>query len=34
VIPCREDTFRRKSRIVGTLAYAAAHDGIVVYERQ
>jgi predicted nucleotidyltransferase len=34
VIPCREDTFRRKSRIVGTLAYAAAHGGIVVYERQ
>jgi uncharacterized protein len=34
VIPCREDTFRRKSRIVGTLAYAASHEGIVVYERQ
>ncbi len=34
VIPCREDTFRRKSRIVGTLAYAASHEGVVVYERQ
>ena len=33
VIPCREDTFRRKCRIVGTLAYAAAHEGVVVYER-
>jgi hypothetical protein len=33
VVPCREDTFRRKSRIVGTLAYAASHEGIVVYER-
>ena len=34
VVPCREDTFRRKSRIVGTLAYAASHEGFVVYERQ
>jgi hypothetical protein len=34
VVPCREDTFRRKSRIVGTLAYAASHEGVVVYERQ
>jgi uncharacterized protein len=34
VVPCRESTFRRKSRIVGTLAYAASHEGIVVYERQ
>ena len=34
VVPCREDTFRRKSRIVGTLAYAASHEGVIVYERQ
>jgi predicted nucleotidyltransferase len=34
VVPCREETFRRKSRIVGTLAYAASHEGVVVYERQ
>ncbi len=33
VIPCRETTFRRKSRIVGTLAHAALHEGVVVYER-
>ena len=34
VVPCREDTFRRKSRIVGTLAYAASHEGVIVYERR
>jgi predicted nucleotidyltransferase len=33
VIPCREATFRRKSRIAGTLPYAAAHEGVVIYER-
>jgi len=33
VIPCRESTFRRKSRIAGTLAYEAASAGVVVYER-
>ena len=33
VIPCRESTYRRKSRIAGTLAYEAASAGIVVYER-
>jgi predicted nucleotidyltransferase len=33
VIPCRESTFRRKARIVGTLAYEAAHSGKVIYER-
>lgn len=33
VIPCREDTYRRKSRIVGTLAYAARQEGVIVYER-
>jgi uncharacterized protein len=33
VIPCRESVFRRKSRIVGTLAYAADREGVVVYER-
>ena len=33
VFPCREDTFRRKCHVVGTLPYAARTDGIVVYER-
>jgi len=33
VIPCREDTYRRFSKIVGTLPYAARTEGIVVYER-
>jgi hypothetical protein len=34
VIPCRESVFRRKSRIAGTLAYTAAREGRVVYERR
>lgn len=34
VIPCRESTFQRKSRIAGTLAHEAALAGIVVYERE
>ena len=34
VIPCREDTYRRFSKIVGTLPYAARTEGIVVYERR
>jgi hypothetical protein len=33
VIPCREQTYRRKCQIVGTLPYAARTEGIVVYER-
>ena len=33
VIPCREATFRRKCRIAGTLPYAAAREGVVIYER-
>jgi predicted nucleotidyltransferase len=33
VIPVREDTWRRFSRVVGTLLYAARTEGIVVYER-
>ncbi len=33
VIPCREDTYRRFSRIVGTLPYVARTEGVVVYER-
>ena len=33
VIPVREETFRRKSRIAGTLARAATLEGVVVYER-
>jgi hypothetical protein len=33
VIPCRDRVFQRKRRIVGTLAYDAAKDGVVVYER-
>jgi hypothetical protein len=34
VIPVREETFRRKSRIAGTLARSATLEGIVVYERR
>ncbi len=33
VIPCRDSVFQRKSRVVGTLAHAAATEGVVVYER-
>ena len=33
VFPCRESVFRRRSQIAGTLAYAAASEGVVVYER-
>jgi predicted nucleotidyltransferase len=33
VIPVHETTYRRFSRIVGTLPYAARTEGIVVYER-
>ena len=33
VIPCREDTYQRLSRVAGTLSYAARTEGIVVYER-
>ena len=33
VIPVREATFQRKSRIAGTLSRAAALEGVVVYER-
>jgi predicted nucleotidyltransferase len=34
VIPCRASVFRRKSRIVRTLAYMAAREGAIVYERR
>jgi uncharacterized protein len=34
VIPCREAVFNRKRRIAGTLAYMAAREGRVVYERR
>ncbi len=33
VVPIRESTFRRRARIPGTLCYAAAREGVVVYER-
>jgi predicted nucleotidyltransferase len=33
IFPCREETFRRKCQIVGTLPYVASTEGIVVYER-
>jgi predicted nucleotidyltransferase len=33
VFPVREETFRRKSKIAGTLPRAATLEGIVVYER-
>jgi len=33
VIPVRASTYFRKSKVVGTLAYEVAQDGVVVYER-
>lgn len=33
VIPCRESAFARRMPIPGTLAYEAAREGVVVYER-
>jgi predicted nucleotidyltransferase len=33
VIPVREATFRRKSKIAGTLSRAATLEGVIVYER-
>jgi len=33
VIPVREETFRRKSRIPGTLSRAATLEGVIVFER-
>jgi predicted nucleotidyltransferase len=33
VIPVREAVYRRRAKIVGTLAYEAEIDGISVYER-
>jgi predicted nucleotidyltransferase len=33
VIPCREDTYRRFSKVAGTLSYAARTEGVVGYER-
>jgi uncharacterized protein len=33
VVPIRESTFRRRAKIPGTLCYAAAQEGVVVYER-
>lgn len=33
VIPAREATFRRKSKIAGTLSRAATLEGVIVYER-
>lgn len=34
IIPMREQTFDRFSRVVGTVPYAARTEGVVVYERQ
>ncbi len=33
VFPCREQIFEKKSRVVGSLPYTAAIEGVVVYER-
>lgn len=33
ISPCREQSYRRKCQIVGTLPYAAHTEGIVVHER-
>jgi predicted nucleotidyltransferase len=34
VVPGREDTYRRKCHVVGTILYAARTEGIVIYERR
>ncbi|OHC73565.1 MAG: hypothetical protein A3G18_07910 [Rhodospirillales bacterium RIFCSPLOWO2_12_FULL_58_28] len=33
VIPCRESMYQKKRNIVGTLAFDASREGVVVYER-
>lgn len=33
VIPCREFMYQKKRNIVGTLAFDASREGVVVYER-
>lgn len=33
VIPVREAVYRKRAAIAGTLAYEAARDGVMVYER-
>lgn len=33
IFPCREQTYRRKCHVVGTIPYAARTEGIVIYER-
>ena len=33
VIACREETYRRFNKIVGTLEYAARTEGVVVYDQ-
>jgi predicted nucleotidyltransferase len=34
IVACRESAFRVRSRIAGTLQFAADSEGIVVYERE
>ncbi len=33
IIPVRETTYQKRAKIAGTLAYEAAIDGVMVYER-
>ena len=33
IVPCRESVFRDRARVVGSLAYTADTEGLVVYER-
>jgi uncharacterized protein len=33
VVPVRDSIYRRRAKVVGTLAYEAEIDGIAVYER-
>ena len=33
VLPCRERVFRKRAKVVGTLANLAESEGVVVYER-
>ena len=33
IVPCRESVFQERARVVGSLAYIAETEGVVVYER-
>ena len=33
IVPCRESVFHERARVVGSLAYTAEAQGVVIYER-